>query len=379
MTAATVHVYFADDTTATDVSDTTRAVRIRRGRSRQLDTIEAGSAEVVLGNTSRVYDPLYSAGAYFGNIVPSKRVEVLVGTVPLFDGRVDDWSIAYDVSGDSVAVLVASDALAKVARASLPAKTWTAQKSGVRVDAVLDVAEVSYADARDTDTGVADLQADSVTEGTNALQYLQLVATTEQGRLFAAADGTLTFRNRQAALNKPAGATFADDGTGIGFTAAEIEVGSDLLYNRTVVTRSGGTAQIADDATSQTAYGVRALSVETLHANNTDAKDLATHLLGLYGDPEVRVAAVTIAVHSLDSTDRDLVLGLELGDVVGVVWTPLGIGDQIDRTHIIEGIEHEIYPAQHTLTLRLGDADRRAFLVLDDAVFGVLDANLLAY
>jgi hypothetical protein len=88
---------------------------------------------------------------------------------------------------------------------------------------------------------------------------------------------------------------------------------------------------------------------------------------------------VTIAVHSLDNTDRDLVLGLELGDVVGVVWTPLGIGDEIDRTHIIEGIEHEIYPAQHTLTLRLGDADRRAFLELDDSVFGVLDSNLLAY
>lgn len=376
-----------DDTTyllagdlATDVTSTVRSVSIRRGRSRQLDQVQAGSCSVALVNRDRNYDPLHSGSPFDGNVVPGKRVTVRVGSVPLFDGLIDDWDVVYAVSGDSTASVVASDALARVAAAELPAITWSSQTSGARVLAVLNRDEVGVGANRSVAAGVETLQADTVNANTNALQYLQNVATTEQGRLFAAADGVLTFQGRRDALSQAAAVVFADDGTGVPFTAADVAVGSDLLYNRVVVTRDGGSAQTADDASSQAAYGVRALSYSgTLHASDPAAADMADYLVSRYGQPEVRVAAVSVAIHALSDDEAASVLALDLGDVVTVTWTPQGVGSAIDRSHIVEGIEHDIRPAEHRMTVRLGDADRRAFLILDDGVFGRLDQNLLAY
>lgn len=365
---------------ATDVTGTVRSVSIRRGRSRQLDQSQAGSCSVALVNRDRTYDPLHSGSPYDENIVPGKRLSVRVGSIPLFDGLIDDWDIEYQVGGDSTASVVASDALARVAATELPAITWTSQTSGARVLAVLNRDEVGLGANRSVAAGAETLQADSVSANTNALTYLQGVAVTEQGRLFAAANGVLTFQGRRDSLNQSAEVTFADDGTGVPFVAADIAVGSDLLFNRVVVTRSGGAAQTADDASSQAAYGVRALSYSgTLHASNSAADDMADYLVGRYGQPEVRVASVEVAIHALADDEAASVLALELGDVVSVKWTPQGVGAAIDRSHIVEGIEHDIRPAEHRMTVRLGDADRRAFLLLDDAVFGRLDQNLLAY
>jgi hypothetical protein len=68
------------------------------------------------------------------------------------------------------------------------------------------------------------------------------------------------------------------------------------------------------------------------------------------------------------------VLGLELGDVVKITFTPNSIGDPIVQFGQVIQLAHEIDQTRHDLVLGLASVDW-TFLVLDDAVFGTMDSN----
>ena len=59
-----------------DVTAKVRSVQVRRGRSRQLERFTAGNANIVLDNRDRAFDPLNTASAYYGSILPGKQVIV---------------------------------------------------------------------------------------------------------------------------------------------------------------------------------------------------------------------------------------------------------------------------------------------------------------
>ena len=56
-------------------------------------------------------------------------------------------------------------------------------------------------------------------------------------------------------------------------------------------------------------------------------------------------------MNGLSSVQQGQVLSLELGDPVGIVFTPQGIGDPIERTVVVDQIEHSISPADHVMKL----------------------------
>lgn len=57
----------------------------------------------------------------------------------------------------------------------------------------------------------------------------------------------------------------------------------------------------------------------------------------------------------------------------------LDSSDPITRLSMIDGIRHRIGHGSWTVDLSFANADTRTFLALDDPVFGVLDANRLAF
>jgi len=375
-----------DDTTyvlagdiATDITSDVVAVSTKRGRSRWLDEIQVGTCSFTVRNLTRDYDPT-GAGLYSANIVPGKRVQIDVGGAPVFDGVVDDWDLSYTLDGDAIATAVVSDTLSRLGRMKLSAHTATSQLSGARVDAVLDRAEVDFpAGQRDVDAGLTTLQADTVDEGTDVLTYLKLVARTESGRLFAARNGVLTFRERSAPV-PVATVEFRDDGSGVPFDELETAVGSELLYNRAVVTRVGGTAQIENNTASQALYDIRTVEQDDLLFNSdVDAESLGEFLVNKYGTPEFRVSALGVNIAGLSTVDAVQVASLELGDVVRVVFSPPGGGTAIDRYGVIEGVDHRVGIDSHRVMFRLSSLQETPF-VLDSAVFGVLDGEtVLAY
>lgn len=360
---------------ATDITDRVYSVNINRGRSRELEEISAGTCRLRFRNLDRSFDPAYTAGDFFPNVTPGKRVAVSVYGVTIFDGTADDWDNTYAHGNQTDASVLCVDALALLARKDFDEWTTTdLQTAGERIGSVLDRDEVLYAGGRDLDPGVEPLQDDLVTWGSNVLNYLQLVARSDLGRLFASRTGVLTFRDRLSSAGVTA-LTFADDGTGFDFAGVQKRSAAELLYTRVGVDREGGVLQTATDLDAVATFGVRTLSLGGLLLDtDTQSAALAEFLLGIYKTPQDRIAALTVNVSRLTTeADQALLASLEIGDVVGLVWTPLGVGTPIEETLIVEGVSHQFgFGQSHVMTLSLSNAAITNLFILDDPYLGVL-------
>jgi hypothetical protein len=137
-----------------------------------------------------------------------------------------------------------------------------------------------------------------------------------------------------------------------------------------------GTA-IADDFTAQAAYGIMDASYATILSSPTEAAALASWLVGLYAQPQYRVDSLTVRLEAITSGQKASVLDLELGDVVRVEFTPSGIGAVVSQIVSIDQISHQISTDRHDVTFTLSET--LAAFILDDAVFGVLDDDILGF
>ena len=357
-----------------DITADVYALRIERGRSRWLDDFTSGTCTISLNNRDRKYDP-NCGGTYSNEIVPGKRFRVTTASTPIFDGVTDDWNIDYTLGADSTANVVISDGFSDLGRTVLTETATTSQLSSARLTTILDRADVNFPTAyRDIQTGITTLQADTIPDGTDVASYTQLISRTEGGRVFIAADGSLTFRNRHETQTTTGALKFADDGTGTPYYGLSVAVGSELLYNRALVTRKSGVEQTADNTSSQDSYGIRTLPYTgLLFDNDADSLEFAQYLVSRYGTPEVRISGLDVNLHALDATQAGNVIGLELGDVIQVVYSPPGGGTAIDVFAVVDRISHEIAPEQHMVSFGLS-ATQQAF-TLNDPVFGKLDGD----
>jgi hypothetical protein len=356
-----------------DVTDYVVRVATNRGRNRELDRYNAGQLEVLFDNTTRVFDPEYVDSPFNGQIIPHREIRISSNGSAVFYGLIDDWNLNYNPSGDNTATALASDGFTLLATQNLSAHTAIPELPGARIQSVLDRAEVGWPlTARNVDTGEVLLQGDVVAEGTNALGYLQNVEQTESGSLFIAKDGYITFQDSLTGPSSSTTVDLTDDGTGIPFSNVSVVYGSELLYNRIVVTRAGGLPQTVNDTDSQNAYGISSLNLDgLLFDSDDDALALAQYLLGQYSEPEYRFDSMTIQMSELTTAQQNQLLTLELTDQVRIKFTPNGIGDPIIKYAEITGINHNIGILLHELTFNFSTLDYAAF-VLDDATFGVL-------
>jgi hypothetical protein len=364
-----------------DVTDSVLGYSIVRGKSRQLDRYPAGRLTVNLNNNERIFDPLYTAGPYFGQIVPRRDVQVTSNDVLQYRGTIDDWNLDYQPQGNSIASIVASDGLTKLANQTLTGGTATAQLTSERISAVLNDVSVNWPlDRRSIEEGLQTLQADVIEANTKALEYMQLVTDSEPGSMFIAKDGSLVFKNRHTDESSAETVTFADDGSGIGYQGLNVVYGAELLYNEVVVSRLNGGTVVASNLPSQADYGISTLTLENLLMDSdADAEALAQFLVGKYAQPEYRFESVEIDLVSLTEADQNEVLGLELGAVVLVKFTPNGISPAIERYAEVIRIDQRVGAQSHRVTLGLGALDY-SFFRLSDSVFGRLSAgNSLAY
>jgi hypothetical protein len=361
-----------------DVTEYVRQVSIRRGKSRQLDKFTAGSANIEFNNNDRTFDPEYALSPYFGQIIPKRTVRVSTGGSPVFYGVVDDWNLNYDLSGLSTAGADCIDGFTQLAQGALSAHTAISQLTGARLNAVLNRSEVAWpASFRDIDTGSELLQADVVSDGTNALEYLQLVNSSEPGSIFIGKDGSFVFKDRSVAPVSFGQVAFADDGSGIKFSAVNVVYGSELLYNYVQIERLNGGTAIAQDDDSISTYGQQALIQSGLLLNtDADAQALADYLVSIYSEPEYRFETLAVQLEALSPAEQIDVLGLEINDVCQIKFTPNGVGTPINKYAVIIKIEHDMQPLQHRVVFGFETLDY-ASLVLDDLEFGILDVNQL--
>ena len=363
-----------------DVSEFVRSVSVSRGKSRQLDRFTAGNANIELNNNSRTFDPQNLSSPFYGQIIPKRTIKVATGGSAVFYGVVDDWNLNYDLSGLSVTTADCVDGFTLLAQRALSAHTATSELSGARINAVLDRADVDWpTDLRDIDAGAQLLQADVVDDGANALEYLQLITDTESGSIFIGKDGDLVFKDRTVAPVSAGQVIFADDGSGVEFSEVQVVYGSELLYNYIQIERASGGTAIATDSDSISNYGQQALIQTGLLMNSDDdAESLANYLLNQFKQPEYRFETLSVQLEALSSADQSDVLGLEIGDVCEIKFTPNQTGSQINQYATIIAVAHSIQPFSHRITFGFQTLDY-ASLVLDDLEFGLLNDGHLGF
>ena len=364
-----------------DVTEKVTNFSITRGKSRQLDRYPAGKANIRLDNSDRSFDPLFTSGPYAGQILPRRDVRISTNDITQYSGVIDDWNLDYSPNGASYAEVITSDAFTLFANQVLQERTNIVELSGERIASVLNLPEVNWpVDRRDLEDGRQTLQADTIAAGTNTLEYLQKVTDSEPGSLFISKNNEVNFRDRQTDASQAGGVKLTDDGTGIPYQELRVVYGAELLFNRVLVSRAGGGTAIAENESSQIEYGITTLSISDLLMNDDDQADnLAKFLVGKYSEPEYRFESLAVEIETLTPSQQADILGLELGDVVEVKFTPNNIPPAIDRFVEIIRIDQRVTPTSHRITFGLGALDF-SFWRLSDPVFGRLSAgNSLAY
>ena len=375
-------VYVLGGDVLTDVTNYVASVSVDRGKSRELDRYTAGHASVTLHNDTRVFDPYNTASPYYTQIVPRKPIVVEVNGERVFTGFIDDWDLTYNVSGKSFASVSAVDGFLRLSAAELDSFTNTSELSSARINTILNRHDVAWPVAsRAIDTGLATLQADLVPENTNALQYLQLVESTENGKLFIDRSGLLTFKNRIPVPSLNDIAVFADDATfdAIKYTNIDVIYGSENLYNRVSITRESGTSQTVDSTESQDAYGIASLSLDGLLFNSdADSLQLANYLLNLYEQPELRFNSLTVNLHDKTSAQVQKLTTTDIGSAAQIIFTPNQTGSPIEQYAVVTGIKHDIGIDRHSVTYSFSSIFYIA-LILDDPIYGRLGGFLPTY
>ena len=358
-----------------------------RGKNEALARIDAGQLTIELDNSTRIFDPLYAAGPYYGQLIPGRQIRISCNDYPVISGYIDDIDIIYDPSNRSIVSMEASDALSNLTINNLPEVVPDEELSGARVTRILDLPEIAWPLAdRDIDTGNTLLSDTIIAEGTQSVEYLQTIATSEAGEVFVAKDGKFVFKQRNAIPNQ-VNILFTDQGPAVGFidiTFANLSVvyGSEQLYNRIVLTNNipvSPDEAIAEDINSQLLYGPRSYSqTDLLMVSPTDLQFLADFLLARYKDPLYRFESMDIVLDELSEAQQDAVLGLEIGDIVRVQFTPSNVPPAIDRYVKIIGINHDWSSSEKRMNFALETLDFSLF-ILGDAILGVLDDDRLSY
>lgn len=365
-----------------DVTAYVANISIGRGKSQELDRFTAGQASVTFHNDNRWFDPFYVDSPYYEQFVPKRQIVIETNGVRQFTGYIDDIDLQYNLGNKSFATITCSDAFSRLSSTNLNGFTNVVEKSGDRVGTILSRPEVDWPIAeRNLDTGQQTLLADVVDAGTNALTYLQLVELSEPGALFIGKDGKVTFKDRTYQAPATETIVFSDTNiaNGVAYNNIEVVYGSENLYNRITITRTGGTAQVADSLESQAIYGIQALNQDgLLMETDADAEYLAGLLLNQYQLPELRFSSVGFTLHDKTEALQNLLCGLEIGDVIRIIFTPNGIGDPISEYAVINGISHSVGIDRHNINFEFGSSVGLAF-VLDSDVYGVLGGNLPLY
>ena len=370
--------YLLAGDTFVDVTPYVRHVNTQRGRSTTLGHFTAGVCSFVLDNRDRIFDPTMVGSPFYGSIVPRKALRISRQNNYVFSGNVQDWNFGYTLEGDSTAEVSGVDGFAFIATQNVPAQTNTGELSGARVNAILT--QIGWPSAsRDVSAGNVLIDADVISNPTNALNYLQVIETSQAGALFVDKFGHVAFLDSADLQAYTSGLTFGD--TGIPFTGMGVVYGVEELLNVSNVTFTAagviaGTA-IATDAASQTAYGTIDETIDTLLASSADADALANWRVGTLSQPKYRIDAITISLEGCTPAQALQVLDVELGDVATVTWTPNSIGSAISQIVTVDQIEHSAAPDRHDVTFTMSETI--AAFILDDAIYGVLDDDILGF
>ena len=367
-----------------DITDKVTNIRISRGRKQPIDAFGAGTMIVSMQQTEteRSLDPFNTSSIYFNTaenqpgLGPLRPIRLSREGEFLFVGKVTGYQQQYVLGGLTQYVVSAADDIYTLAQAALPETVTSVQTSAARLSAVL--ALIPYTGTTDiTAAPVTTLGDFTITESTNANQYVNRINQAEQGRIFCSRENVLTMQPRIGTTLDAPTATFNDTGTQIAYDGLGVEYDQQLVINTAIVQiESGGTPQTATDATSIAEYFVQSISItDSLLSADAGAATLASYLLE--GTPTARFNSISTTFASLTTPQKDALAPIEIGQTVQLTKT-YTTGTPLTKTQdlAIEGVDHDINVfTGHRVTVYTSDTVVLNDLILDDSLYGTLDTN----
>ena len=386
--------YVLDGTTEfASVMDSTTSITAKRGRRDIGDTFSAGTMTFTIQDVDGIFNPFDENSPYYDTaeakpgLAPMRQVRLIRYSSTnvaelLYSGYVVNYDYNFALGGLDTVTVYCADQFYLLSQTYLDEFNPSAETSGARIETVLDLPEVDFpALARDIATGTVNLGHDAsytVPAGTNVLQYIaQINDTAEFGRLFMSRDGVLTFQDRIGNTLSASVADFHDDGTEYKYNGVGISFEADSVVNRVVVTGLNGNTATATDAGSIATYFIQTDSITNslLHVQG-EIDTAASYLLN--PEPEARYTSVETKFLMLTTAQKDTLATLEIGDTITVEKTfPSGAGTtELAQELSVEGIEHYLdFSTGHRVLYSTAPTTIVYQLILDDAVYGTLDAE----
>ena len=289
------------------------------GRIRHSDPVETstgGAASLRLDNRDGVLDPLNDMSPH--NLVPMRhaRITVQIGetTVPVWRGYVDQWPPAWRFNDATIEVEL------------YDARVWLAlqdvdvdlprQLTHQRISALLASAgwPSSLSDVSDGVVRLTSFEQQSA----NILRTIEDAADAEDGWLYVAPDGKVTFRSRHHQFDGTPVADVGGENLRVGSSRASFD--GDQLVNVGRVELDSGTVYEFTDAASVAQFGPRSVSVRDLAVPKSEAIGIAQWLVYRFSDPTFGLPSVALNV--IDDTDLADVLAIRIGDLVSFTHSP---------------------------------------------------------
>jgi len=372
-----------------DVSNVVNKIETKRGRNVQTNQFQTGTCTIVIVDQNGDFNPQNTAGPYYNLLTPMRKLQITATygaiTYPIFSGFITsyDTKIPDAASLGSVAMttITAVDAfrLAQNAQISTVAGTSAGQYTGARIDNILD--QISWPTSmRSISTGLTTVQADPATART-ALAAAQIIETTEFGAFYVDASGSFIFADRSITATSVAATpvVFTDAGGGIDYFNAVWVLNDLLIFNSAQVTATGLAVQTYTDAASVTKYFLHSYNVQNLLMQTTaEALNYASMYVVSNAETTVRCDAIELDLYTANySAGIIAALDLDYFDPVTITTTQPG-STTLTKTLQVFGKAMSITPNSWRVVMTTLEPIIDAF-ILDSALYGLLDTNVLSY
>lgn len=403
----------------TDVTEWVRSASWQTsGRQHELQRTDAGTLTVLLDNNDARFDPTNTNSTYYPGVKRMRWIRARAywqsAYYTRWTGLVESWSQEWPSAGhDATCVVRATDAFKILSLYDLGDLSFTETTTGGRIAEVLDVVGCGVGSIDAGQTTIPDDGPLSV--GTKALSYIQDIAETENGLVFADQDGNIRFQDRHYRINETTslvsiatigdGATVGDtlvleedgvsqirleDNSGslapeeasaaveeIPYATGQLDYDDSDVWPTVQVTPKDGTLETASNVISQSLHFDRVLSRTSMSDSQVEALAAAQWLSGIYADPAPRIPTVELQGRA-DSSWWTTILGITMSQ--RYTWIRRA-AETISTDVHVERITETVDPYQGWRTsLQFSPATNSSYWLLETAGFGELDETAtLAY
>lgn len=301
--------------------------------------------------------------------------------------KVGGIGVGYTFSGTGAPVTQLTGAMSHVAAFTTLSTARAAEHAGAgltgsagessddRIARLAAIAGVPTAE-QDLDAGSSTVGAVE-SGGATPLAAMLAVAETENGVLFDAKDGKLTFQGRDARYTTASAFTLS---------AASQQVEADLspvdddqfVVNDVTASANGVPAGRVVDTASQDDFGIYKQTLDTITDNTADALAGAQWRVALGKDPAPRYSTVSVDVTNSSTALAAAVMAAEIGTRFTLADLPATApATSVDL--FVEGYTETITATSHRVTFNTSPAAGYDVWTIEDAVFGQYDAYPIAY